>query len=109
MYNLLGLHDLVSGAILALLFVLTIKLQVKKEGVDYKSVLAFVFFVFSLFPTPFHGRQVLSILVLVMTYWIFYENYGKTREKEISYLSLTIVLALIFNVIIGLIIKGILF
>ncbi len=100
MFNLTAVHDVNTGIILTTLMIAFLKNRKAPEGLAALTV-----FLLSIFPTPLHGTGVSGIAALLTTYFYLYRIWGKNRE--ISLLVLTAIIFMMFNIALGLKLRGI--
>lgn len=100
-YTLQALHDMNTGIILTALAAAYLK--GRASSYSYLGLAALVLFIISLLPTPFHGTGIAGIGVLIATYAYLYCNWN---EGEIRPFALTALVMIMFNVVIGFRLKG---
>jgi len=101
-YTLQALHDMNTGIILATLTIAYLKGRTATHS--NLGLVALVFFIISLLPTPFHGTGILGIAVLLCTYAFVYYNW---QHVEIRSLALVALIIIMLNVVIGFRLRGI--
>ncbi len=100
MFNLAAVHDVNTGIILTTLTIAFLKNRQAPEG-----LVALAVFVLSILPTPLHGTGIMGIAALLAAYFYFYRIWG--RNREISLLVLTAIIFMMFNIMLGLKLRGI--
>ena len=95
-YTLQALHDMNTGIILTTLAVAYLKGRTASH--PYLGLAAFIMFIISLAPTPFHGTGILGIGVIVLTYAYLFSNW---ENKEVRYFLVTALLVVMINILIG--------
>lgn len=102
-FNLAALHDVNTGIILTLLVIAYLKSRAL--GMHTASgLLALMIFIASILPTPLHGTGILGIAALISAYVYLYKIWG---EKEMTILVSASVLIMMFNIALGIKLRGI--
>jgi len=103
MFNLSAIHDVNTGIILTTLVIAYMKSR-KMKDIGIYGLLALVIFLFSILPTPIHGKGIWGIMTLLTTYIFLYRAWD---NKEITAFLLTAIVLMMVNIVLGLKLRGI--
>lgn len=104
-YDLMGLHDVNSGAVLA--FLLVVAIRSKGTGVARVAVPTLAVVGFTMLPLPLHGTPLYGVGAVLAAFGLFYISWGSDELPRIEQcLSLAVLVLLMGNVVIGLHLSG---
>lgn len=103
LFNLAAVHDVNTGIILTTLVIAYLKSRSREIHAGW-GLLALVIFILSILPTPLHGTGIWGIAALITTYIYLYKIWG---NSELTLLVTTSVLLMMFNILLGLKLRGI--